>query len=216
LIEWGVLPKTSEARRWTLAIALAAVPAAAALFARGIETPWTPSCPDYRQSGAPDAKAVLVEFSDFQCPACGAAAPLVEQLKARFGPRLRVLYKHRPWFEFHRWAKDAALSAECAGRQGKFWEMHDVLFARQGEWAPSEDAPARIEGYARSLGVDVKALRACVKDPATLESIQADIRDAQEHWVNATPTFFVNGKRFVGGKQLKIFGALDIERSAGS
>lgn len=206
--------KSRSSRRWAAGILLAAFPVAAAVVCRGLERPWAPACPSYRQLGGAGARVVVVEFSDFQCPHCAAAAGAAHEIEARFGSKVRFYYKYLPWTDMHRWAKDAALAAECAGKQGKFWPMHDLLFSRQGEWAPSDDAPGRFESYAGSLSLDLPAFGRCIRDPATAAAVQADIQDAKEHWVRSTPTFFVDGRRLVGAQQLRLFGLPEIARRA--
>ena len=219
---------TSQTRGLLAGILLAAVPAVAALVARKTEKPWIPQAPDYRHAGAPDAPAVLVEFGDFQCPPCGYAAPIVKKMESDYGEKLHVVFKHRPWLEMHKWAKASALAAECAGKQGKFWPMYDLLFSKQAEWSrppqaagnsaereDTRDVPKILEGYAQSMGLDMKAYRQCVADPATFALIEADVKDAQDHFINSTPTFFVDGRRLVGGNQLKVLGANEIERRLG-
>jgi protein-disulfide isomerase len=148
-------------------------------------------------------------------------------MEADYGEKLHIVFKHRPWLESHQWAKASALSAECAGKQGKFWPMYDLLFSKQAEWGrprgngnqPDQskplDVPKIFEGYAKSLGLDLKSYNQCVADPATFALIEADIKDAQDHFINSTPTFFVDGRRLVGGNQLKVLGTNAIERRLG-
>ena len=210
------LPQSKESRRLFAGFLLIALPVAAVFAYRGTERPWTPACPTYRQYGDPNAPVILVEFSDFQCPACAAAVATMHQIRAQYGEKVHVYYKYLPWLQFHRWAKDAAFTAECAGKQQKFWEMHDLLFSKQIEWAQSEDAPKRFENFARSLKLNLPEFTQCLKDPATAAAIDADIQDAKDHWINSTPTFFVDGQRMVGQKQLQIFGISEIEKRTAS
>lgn len=206
------MPETRHSRSFAAALVLALAPVAAALVARGTEKPWTPHSPAYRQAGPADAPAVVVEFADFQCPHCAHAAPIIQQIEKDFAGRVRVIFKHRPWIGSFKWSKEAALAAECAGKQDKFWPMYQLLFSKQPEWSPSAEAPKLFEDYARSLKLDDKAYRQCVADPSTFASIEADIKDAQDHWVNSTPTFFVDGRRLVGAEQLNTLGINEIER----
>ena len=94
--------------------------------------------------------------------------------------------------------------------------MHDLLFSKQREWAPSEDALNRFGAYARTLKVDLEKFDQCLRDPATASAISADLQDAKERWINSTPTFFVDGRRLVGAQQLRLFGLMAIEKRTAS
>lgn len=134
-----------------------------------------------------------------------------KSLKSQYGERVRVVFKHMPW-GFHRWSKSAALASECAGRQGRFWDLHDALFTRQAEWAENERAPEVFYSIAESLELEPKAFAECLEDPLAAAAVDADFKEARQRWVNSTPTFFVNGRRFVGGRQLVTEGKREIER----
>ncbi|MCX5788772.1 MAG: thioredoxin domain-containing protein, partial [Elusimicrobia bacterium] len=125
--------------------------------------------------------------------------------------RVRVTYKHHPW-EFHRYARLAAVFAECAGKQGKFWPVYDSLFARQSEWAISSSPEERFAAYAKEAGLDPAALAACRADPSAAALIDADLKEADDHWVQSTPTFFVNGRRYAGVRQLLSEGVPEIDK----
>lgn len=209
------MPGSREARRLAAGVAVAVFCVLCVLAARGAHRPWIPSAPAYRQRGLPDAKAVVVVFSDFQCPACATAVETLKRLESLYGDGLRVLYKHRPWEKFHPSALSAARAAECAGRQGKFWELHDHLYQNQSEWAHGDKADEFLARYARSIGLEPEAYARCLQDPAVTAAIRADMREADERWINSTPTFFINGRRFVGGRQLRIAGTAEIERRLG-
>lgn len=206
-----MLPKSRSARRLTAGAALAAGAVSSVLAVRGASPPWIPDAPAYRQKGPAQAKIVLVEFSDFQCPGCAAAVETVKRLEGLYGGHLRVVFKHRPW-GFHPWAKDAAAAAECAGRQGRFWELHDLIFLKQREWSASSAAPGLFAAYARSVGVEPSAFARCLQDPASAALVESDRREAEERWINATPTFFLNGRRLVNSLQLRTAGVREIER----
>jgi protein-disulfide isomerase len=111
----------------------------------------------------------------------------------------------------HEWAKPAAVAAECAGRQGKFWDYHDRLYDKQEEWTNAK-ADGFLTGYAKDLGLDVPAWQACRQDPAVAAAYAADMKDGDDAWVGATPTFFINGRRFVGAVQLRELGTLFMDR----
>ncbi len=172
--------------------------------------PFSPAAPDFRRKGPPDARIRVVEFSDFQCPACRYAEEPLRRLLQLYEGKIRFSFKHFP-LRMHPWAKAAAYAADCAGRQGKFWEFHDRLYDRQDEWTNGE-ADRFLTGYARALKLDVPAWDACRGKPETAAAVADDVKDGENAWVGSTPTFFVNGRRFAGGKQLAELGALFIDR----
>jgi protein-disulfide isomerase len=155
--------------------------------------------------GPEDATVTVVEFSDFQCPACRAAHPLVKQLKATYPDKVRVIYRHFPLTNIHPRALIAAQAAVAAGEQGKFWEMHDVLFDRQTQWAEldsDEAAVAAFSEYAAEIGIDkAKFQETIVSDPVK-QVVAQDLADGNSLQVQATPTFFVNGQQLSAPLQL--------------
>ena len=182
---------------WALVVALSV---GSVLLRRGTQRPFSPSAPDFRRRGPADAKVLIVEFSDFQCPACRIAERPLRQLLALYDGRARFVFKHYP-LRMHDWAKAGAYAAECAGRQGRFWEYHDRLYDKQDDWT-NDKADEVLTGYARDLKLDLGAWQACRSDPATQAVIAGDMKDGDNAWITATPTFFVDGRRFVGGLQL--------------
>lgn len=140
------------------------------------------------------ATITLIEYSDFQCPACKAYHPIVKQVLDEYGEKARFAYRHFPLPQ-HRNAKPAAYAAEAAGRQEKFWEMHDVIFDRQTEWAEARDAEARFRDYAASLGLDLARYDADIALDEIESKVEADYASGVTSRVNATPTFFLNGVR---------------------
>ncbi len=192
-------------------IVLAAVLGSWAI-ARGAAKPFSPDAPDFRRQGPADAPIVIVEFSDFECPACRfAEAPLRAILEAHKG-KVRLVFKHFPLERMHRFARPGAIAAECAGKQGKFWEYHHALYDKQGEWPVEGKSEDLLTSYAKGLKLDVPAWQACRKDPASDAAVSSDAKDGDRAWVGSTPTFFVNGKRFVGGKDLHERGSWHIEK----
>ena len=207
------MPASRSSRSLAAALLVLGGTGALALTAQLARPVWTPAAPGYRRQGPEGAKVVLTEFSDFQCPACGAAAPHLKTIEEMFKGKLAVVFKHRAW-EFHPHAKNAATAAECAGKSGKFWELHDALFANQGTWSVLESTAAARElilGYGKAAGLDPKALSACMDDPGTAKLVEADVKEAEDNWVRSTPTFVINGKRFVGASQLRTLGLNRIE-----
>ncbi len=152
--------------------------------------------------GSPDAPLVLVEYGDFECPYCGRAAPVVEELVARFGDELAVVFRHLPLVDVHEHAEMAAEAAEAAAAQGRFWEMHDALFAAQGNL----DASALVE-RATHLGLDVDRFVADLDDRRHSLRVARDVSSAADSGAAGTPTFFINGRRHTGGLTLDALSA---------
>lgn len=140
--------------------------------------------------GAPMAPITIVEFSDFQCPYCGAAVPFVERALREFDGRVKLIFKQYP-LDGHPRAAPAARAAVAASRQGKFWEMHDLLFAHQHE-LEDED----LERYAVQLGLDLERFRADIVSPEVQRRIDADRQEGHRVDVQGTPTIFINGRLF--------------------
>src|SRR5437868_3731985 len=120
----------------TLASAILVMTAALLSYAvaRGERKPWSASAPEYRTLGPAGAKVTIVEFSDFECPACRMAEPPVRRIMALYDGKVRLVFKHFPLERMHPWARRGAVAAECAGRQGRFWEFHHELYDHQDEW----------------------------------------------------------------------------------
>ena len=171
------------------------------LVARGHHKPFSTGAPAFRQLGPADAKVVIVEFSDFECPACRIAEAPMRGLLKLYDGKVRLVFKHFPLERMHRFARTGAIAAECAGRQGKFWEFHHELYDHQNEWT-GEKSEERLAVYAVKVKLDSAAWLACRKDPAVSLAVTADFKDGMNAWVGSTPTFFINGKRFVGALQL--------------
>ncbi len=191
-----------------------ALVAATGFLAKKSRKPYVETAPSYRIRGAANAPVTIAEFSDFECPACRAAEGPLKQLLALYGAKVRFIFKDFP-LEMHPWAKTAAFAAECVGEQGKFWEFHDLLYQNQDQWVNAKSPPQAIEAYVKSLGLDNAAYKACLKDPMTAALINADIKEGKRRWVDATPTFFINGKRFIGGLQLSALGPIWIDKILG-
>ncbi len=144
---------------------------------------------DYAQ-GKSNAAVTLVEYGDYECPHCGHAYPIVKQLQEHFGSKLRVVYRNFPLREMHPNAESAAESAEFAGAQGKFWEMHDLLFENQEQLGGS-----LYLALAKTLGLSPAALVKALESEEYVEKVSADFNGGVRSGVNGTPTFFINGLR---------------------
>lgn len=144
--------------------------------------------------GSDSAKVKLVEFSDFQCPACKGAQPFIEKLIGEKDANFQFIYRHYPLSQ-HLNAKAAAQAAEEAGVQGKFWEMHDKLFETQGEWQGLTNPNDFFGNLAKELGLDEKKIKEAIVNNKFSDIIQADLNDGNSYGLNATPTFYLNGKK---------------------
>ena len=145
--------------------------------------------------GSKDAKVVLVEYSDFQCPACDYFYSQVKQLEKDFDGKIAVVYRYFPLEQVHKNARLSARAAEAAGRQGKFWEMHDLLFENQNAWAESSNAIQAFDSYAQSLGLDMNKFNRDINSSDIDVKINNDYQSGVNSGVQGTPTFFINGKQ---------------------
>src|SRR3989344_7649744 len=146
--------------------------------------------------GESTASAQIIEFGDYQCPACGQAQPIIKKFLQDNGDRVYFVYRHFPLIQAHPNANDAARAAEAAGNQGKFWEMHDFLYERQSEWSDLPDARGKFEEYAQELKLDMDKFKA--DREAAIGRINADADLGKKAGVQSTPTFIVNGQMYPG------------------
>ena len=160
--------------------------------------------------GSEDAKVTIVEFSDFQCPACGAAHPVVKQVIKEYGDRILFVYRHFPLLATHQYALKAAEAAEAAGEQGKFWEYHDLLFANQDN-LKTED----LKNYAKQIGLDMKKFDEALDSGKHKDKVLSDLDDGEKFGVTSTPTFFINGQMNRGVLNLDQFKSA-IDKALGS
>jgi protein-disulfide isomerase len=144
--------------------------------------------------GSDSAKVKLVEFGDFQCPACGGAEPTVEEILAKNDPNLQFIFRHFPLPQ-HQNARPAANAAEEAAAEGKFWEMHHRLYASQDQWAENNTAADYFANLAQEVGVDQTKVKSAVESKQYEAKINDDLAEGTRVGVNSTPTFYINGKR---------------------
>ena len=144
--------------------------------------------------GNPNASVTLVEYSDFQCPACASFQPVVNELMAQYGENLKFEYKHFP-LPIHNFAQQAAVATEAASQQEKFFEFHDALFSKQEEWSTSATPQVFFSQYAEELGMDVDKFKAHQNSSVLRDAVRADLNEARELGLTGTPTFFLNGER---------------------
>lgn len=161
---------------------------------------------DWRQ-GPSDAPLTLVEYGDFQCPACADYAPIIDGLALRFPTELQIVFRHFPLAQ-HRQALIAARSAEAAGLQGKFWQMVDLLYDRQSQWAEKSEAADIMLRYAQELGLD-EALFEHDRDSSDVSThINDDLTDTRVLGLSSTPTFFLDDELIENPQNLDLFAEL--------
>lgn len=142
--------------------------------------------------GGAEAPVILEEFADFQCPSCAALTKEVKSVAPEFGARLKIVFRNFPLTSIHKHALEAAKAAEAAGLQGRFWEMHDLLYDTQSRWADAEDARPIFAEYARTLKLDLERFWRDMDSPQVNERILADMRRGRSLGVYGTPTVFIN------------------------
>ena len=144
--------------------------------------------------GPPDAPVTLEEFGDFECPPCGMLHPVLKTMEQEFGSRLRLIFREFPLTTTHPHALAAARAAEAAGIQGKFWEMHDLLYENQKTWHGAFDVRPIFEGYATRIGLNLEKFRNDNTSKIVEDRIFQDGNRAHALDVKGTPTVFLNGR----------------------
>ena len=143
--------------------------------------------------GNPQAPVTLEEFADFQCPPCGQFAPFAEELLREYDSRLRVVFRNFP-LPAHEHARDAAMAAEAAGLQGKFWEMHDTLYREQSTWSKAPNARQLFESYAGTLGLNLDQFKKDRDSDKARERVDSDHALGDSLGIKVTPTLFINNR----------------------
>ncbi|MBI4655211.1 MAG: thioredoxin domain-containing protein [Elusimicrobia bacterium] len=174
----------------------------AALFLRSSGAITHRPAPEFRTKGPADAKIVIEEFTDFACPACKEAGAHLEKIAKIYEGKIRIIFKHNPLLSIHPYSMDAAVFSDCAGRQGKFWEYAKVLFENQQEWSRAQDKNKHFLSYAERFKLDEDSLKNCVRSEDAARAVKMDLLEGKIRNIDATPTFFINGKRAVGSGQL--------------
>ena len=162
---------------------------------------------DSPKIGSASATAILVEFGDFQCPACGAYHTVVKQLLERNKDSLALVFRHFP-LPSHANALPAARAVEAAGKQGKFWEMYDKIYESQRDWSAEKNVRATFVQYAKDLGLNTSQFEGELDSDEVQKRIYADVVDARTLGVNATPTFYLNNEKIKNPRSLEEFDAL--------
>jgi len=152
--------------------------------------------------GDPNSPIEIVEFSDFQCGMCKDAQPLLEKLLDEFDGEVKLKFQHFP-LNSHRHSILVHTCAECADRQGKFWDFHDLLFDNQAKWSVQPQPLKNLMKYARELNFNMAKFEKCLTDSTVLKLIKAQKVKGKELGINQTPTFIVNKKVFIGIEQFE-------------
>jgi protein-disulfide isomerase len=158
--------------------------------------------------GPADAAVTLVQYGDFECPYCGAAYPIIKEIRARMGERLRFVFRNFPITTSHPHAEQAAEAAESAAVQGRFWEMHDLLYENQ-QRLDDED----LRAYAEQLELDVDRFNRELAEHVHAPRVREDFMSGVRSGVNGTPTFYINGLRYDDSYELETLLAA-LERAA--
>lgn len=181
-------------------VALLTVASAAMLYRA--KRPAVLTIPESRQTergkevharGSADAVVTIEEFGDFECPPCGKLSLPIDQIAHDFHPHVRVIFRHFP-LPMHQHAMPAALAAEAAGLQGRFWEMHDLLYQEQPVWSKAPDPLALFHSYAGILGLNIERFKKDMASPEVTERVEREQREGAKLGVKNTPTLFLNGK----------------------
>jgi len=144
--------------------------------------------------GNASSTVTIIEYSDFQCPACGAYFPLVEEVTSKLGTEFKFVYRHFPLAQ-HANAIPASRAAEAAGLQGKFWEMYAEIFSNQSEWSESKISKEIFTNYAEKIGLDTTKFLSDYESKEVIKRVDDSIKGGVKAGVTSTPTFFLNGKK---------------------
>ena len=148
-----------------------------------------------RFRGPENARITLVEFGDYQCPSCKAYHPVVQELLARYPQQVRLEFHHYPLISIHPNAMAASMAVEAAGEQGKYWEMHDLVFELQDQWSRSPNPEPDFLAMASRLGLNQNSFMQAMRSPQLQDRVLQDVVRAREAQVEAVPTFFIDGKK---------------------
>jgi protein-disulfide isomerase len=178
-----------------VAVALITVGTGVALY-RAQQLPTPTADKDSANSGVHvrgDGKALITleEFGDFECPPCAKMSEALHQLEKDYHGKLRIVFRHFP-LAMHPHAREAAHAAEAAHQQGKFWEMHDLLYQKQAQWSKGVDVPSLFAGFAAELGLDVERFKKDMASPEIAARVTADHELGKSRSVTSTPTIFIN------------------------
>ncbi len=149
---------------------------------------------DDHSYGNSAGQVTLIEYSDFQCPACASIEPILKTLREQYPDKLNFVYRHFPLKSIHRNAEISAQAAEAAGKQGKFWEMHNMIFEKQSAWSRNGNKDTFI-GYAQELSLDIEKFKSDLNSSEVSAKVDRDLKSGEGAGVQGTPTFFLNGEK---------------------
>lgn len=155
-----------------------------------------------KTSEVSDKKVSIVVFGDFQCPACAATDPLLKSILDKNNEKVVLIFRHFPLTQ-HINARPAAYAAEAAGKQGKFWQMHDTLYTNQTQWETLQNPNEKFVEYAQDIGLNMDEYNKTISDPEIKQKVDSDLDDGTKLRVDATPTIFVDGERVVNINNLE-------------
>lgn len=155
--------------------------------------------------GNASSTVILTEYSDFQCPACRTYYPVLREIVTEYGDRIALVYRHFPLLSIHPNAEFAARAAEAAGKQGKFWEMHDLLFEKQNEWSGVSDIVSTFRSYATLLGISVDQFEVDFRSKEVKDLVTAERVHALRLGIQGTPSFFINGSQIKNPNSVEEF-----------
>ncbi len=147
--------------------------------------------------GSESALVVVEEFADYQCPACGTTHPIFNEINSIYGSKIKFVFRNYPLIQAHPKAYDAAVAAEAAGFQDKFWEMQNMLFSNQGKWSTEADHRKTFEEYAKTLGLDVDKFKTDSLGLNAKNRVDTDMRRGNALDLRSTPSLYINGKSLV-------------------
>lgn len=179
-----------------------------------LTAPVSPEFELSRTKGPQDAPVEIIEYSDFQCPACQRAAVTVKKLLEAYPQKINFTFRHFP-LPGHRWSAVAHQAAECAAQKGKFWQFHDRLYDNQPLWSVAPNAVEFFFQYAAEIGLSLEPFANCLTDQAVSQEIAKDKKSGEALKLNSTPTFFINKERLVGPVELEQKGEETIRRILG-
>lgn len=162
---------------------------------------------DSPKMSSPSATVTLVEFGDYQCPACGAYHTVVKQVLSDFAGSVNFVFRAYP-LSIHSNANIASYAALAAGKQGKYWPMHEALYEKQSEWSTGTDARAKIMEYAKGMGLNMEKFTKDIDSDEVKSFVERDVRDGDTLGINATPTFFINAEKIENPASLADFESL--------
>ncbi len=198
---------------------LLALPVIYVLLSQGPTYSPVEIAPNDHVRGDPSTPVSIVVYADFQCPACATEFRVMGRIWSRIEDKAHMIFRHYPLTAGNPHAWTAALYAEAAGRQGRFWEMHDFLFANQPDWSLLADVESEFDSYAETLGLDLEQLRADLASEEVIDKVRNDQRGGNAAGVRSTPVLFINGQRVAQLSAARIMALVEeshAEASAGA